>query len=292
MEQRAELKGAVQTLPSQVGIELSNWNWKAVRQFVTERFGLALSRSSCLNYLNRLGFVLKRPKKRLVKADPVRREAFVAEYAALTAAARRSGAKIFFADEAHFQADADLRGKWVLKGEPALVDSTSPRRSEKVSYYSAVCLETGEVEVMELEGNSNSATSTAFLRQLRARHAEPLTVIWDNSPTHRGDALRTYLTTPGLHLRLVNLPSYSPDFNADEAIWGWVRQEATANLCLGTRAAVREKVGRFFADLSHRREEVKRRCRTILQARASELTGRSRANVSGQANVDFTLASV
>ena len=88
--------------------------------------------------------MLKRPKKRVPKADPVRREAFVAEYAALRADARLTGAKIFFADEAHFQADADLRGKWVLKGEPALVDSTSPRRGEKASYYSAVCLETGE----------------------------------------------------------------------------------------------------------------------------------------------------
>ncbi len=36
----------------------------------------------------------------------------------VTAAARSTGAKIFFADEAHFQADADLRGKWVLKEEP------------------------------------------------------------------------------------------------------------------------------------------------------------------------------
>ena len=76
----------------------------------------------------------------------------------------------------------------MLKGEPALVDSTSPRRSEKASYYSAVCLETGEVEVMELVGNSNSVTSAAFLRQLRARHTEPLTVIWDNSsPSWRGN---------------------------------------------------------------------------------------------------------
>ena len=104
----------------------------------------------------------------------------------VTAAARSTGAKIFFADEAHFQADADLRGKWVLKEEPALVDSTSPRRGEKASYYSAVCLETGEVEVMELTGNSNAATATTFLRQLRARHIGPLTVIWDNSTAHRG----------------------------------------------------------------------------------------------------------
>ena len=34
-----------------------------------------------------------------------------------------------------------------------LVDSTSPRRGEKASYYSSVCLETGEVEVMELASN-------------------------------------------------------------------------------------------------------------------------------------------
>ena len=87
----------------------------------------------------------------------MRRETFVAEYVALTAAARRTGVKIFFADEAYFRADGDLRGKWVLKEEPALVASTSPRWGEKASYYSVVCLETGEVEVMELAANSNSA---------------------------------------------------------------------------------------------------------------------------------------
>ena len=137
-----------------------------VHQFVSERFGISLSRSGCLNYLHRLGFAFKHPKKRLVKADERKRESFVAEYAGLTEEARRSGARIFFADEAHFRADAELRGKWVLKGEPALVDSTSPRRGEKASYYSAVCLETGEVEWMELEGNSNAGTSAAFLMQL------------------------------------------------------------------------------------------------------------------------------
>ena len=91
VEQRGELKSAVQQLPSQAGIELSNWNWRVVRQFVEDRFGLELSRSSCLNYLHRLGFVLKRPRKPLLKADPARREAFVGEYAELQATAARPG---------------------------------------------------------------------------------------------------------------------------------------------------------------------------------------------------------
>ena len=165
-----------------------------------------LNRSSCLNYLHRLGFVLKRPKKHFLKADDAKREAFLATYAVLLVEARQVGAK-----------------------RPAII-----RRC---------AWETGEVEVTELRGYSNAETSTAFLKQLRDKHAGPLNVIWDNAPVHHGDALRAYLTTPGLRLQSVSLPGYSPDFNAAEVIWDWAREEVTANLCLGTRAAVQEKFG-------------------------------------------------
>jgi transposase len=266
------LKVAVQVSPQEVGIDLANWNWKVVRQFIEARVGRRLSRPTCLRYLHRLGFVVKRPKKRLLKADAAKRAVFVEEYARLLAEAQATGAKIFFVDEAHFRADADLRGKWVLKGEPALVASTSPRWGEKASYYSAVCLETGEVEGMELDGNSCAETSVTFLKQVRANQAGPLIIIWDNGPAHGGEAIREYLATPDLRLRLVRLPAYSPDYNADEKIWGWVREEVTANTCLGTKAAVQEKVGAFFAALAERTEEVKRRCRTKLQAEAAAVT--------------------
>ena len=271
-----------------------------VRLFVWERFGLNLSRSSCLNYLHRLGFAFKRPKKRLLKANESKREAFVAEYAALWDESGHTGGKVFFVDEAHFRADAELRGKWVLRGEPALVDSSSPKYGEKASYYSAVCLETGEVEWMDLEGNSNSGTSVAFLEQLRGKHRGRLNVIWDNAPAHRGEALREYLRTTDLNLRLVNpvsstgqaLPGYSPDFNADEAIWGWAREEATGNLCLGTREAVQERVGNFLAGLSNRPDEVRRRCRTLLQSRAAALPRDSQPDSRRPANAHPTLALV
>ena len=251
-----------------VGIELATWNWKAVRAYLREQFGVRLGKCACLRYLHRLGFVRKRPKKRLTKADAAKRAAFVREYLALVAAAERTGAKIFFVDEAHFRADGDLRTMWVRKGTPALVASSSPRWGEKASYYSAVCLETGEVESMELAGNSSAATSAAFLRQLRANHPGPLIVIWDNGPAHGGDALRAYLATPDLRLRLVRLPAYSPDYNADEAIWGWIREEVTANTCFGTKAKVRAHVDAFFRDVRTRIEEVKTRCRTVLHADA------------------------
>ena len=283
---------AVQATPAEVGIDLADWTWNVVRRFIEARCGVRLSRSTCLRSLHRLGFVLKRPKKRLLKADPARREVFVREYALLRATAAETGAKIFFVDEAHFYADVDLRGKWVLKGEPAPVGSTSPRYGEQASYYSAVCLETGEVEAMELDGNSCAETSVAFLRQVRANHAEPLIIIWDNGSAHGGDAIRAYLATPDLHLRLVRLPAYSPDFNPDEAIWGWVREEVTANTCFGTKAKVQQHVGQFFRDIAQRTDEVERRCRRALQAQADALVPFVDAILHQPDHVDPTLALV
>src|SRR5579883_234536 len=111
---QAQLKAAVQAPPSQAGIDLANWNWQVVREFIEQRFPETLERSTCLKYLHRLGFVLKRPKKRLLKADAAQRAAFGELYVAVCQEAERLGVKIFFVDDAHFRADADLRGLWVL----------------------------------------------------------------------------------------------------------------------------------------------------------------------------------
>ena len=87
----------------------------------------------------------------------------------------------------------------------------------------------------------------------------------------------------------MNLPGYSPDFNGDEAIWGWVREEATGNLCLGSREAVQEKVGSFLAGLTSLKDEVRRRCRTVLQSKAEELLRNSRPESQRPANAHPTL---
>ena len=154
-----------------------------------------------------------------------------------------------FADEAHFRADAELRGGGC---RAILVNSSSRGMARPATIRRCVW--------RRERWNGWTWRSAAFLDQLRQRHSGPLQVIWDNAPAHRGEAVREYLRRPGLGLRLVNLPGYSPDFNADEAIWGWAREEATGNLCLGSRAAVQERVGSFLARLTSRKDEVKRRC--------------------------------
>ena len=91
---------------------------------------------------------------------------------------------------------------------------------------------------------------------------------------------------------MVNLPDYSPDFNADDAIWGWAREEVTDNLCLGNKVKVQEGVGKFLNGLASRKDEVQRRCRTILQSGAEALLPASRPDSRHNPNAHPTLALV
>ena len=87
------MTAAVQQPPASSGIVMANWYWRVVRRFALDRFGIGLSRSSCLNWLHRLGFAFKRPKKRLLKADEAKREAFVAEFVSRASTKHTSGAE-------------------------------------------------------------------------------------------------------------------------------------------------------------------------------------------------------
>ena len=88
----------------------------------------------------------------------------------------------------------------------------------------------------------------------------------------------------------MNLPGYSPDFNGDEAIWGCERgghwKSVSGDQGLGARGS------NFLAGLASRGNEVRRRCRTVLQSRAEALLPNSQPDSPPQANAHPTLALV
>ena len=71
-----------------------------------------------------------------------------------------------------------------------------------------------------------------------------------------------------------------------------LREEVTANECLGTKAQVPEKMNAFFDGLAHRKDEVRHRCRTLLQARADALMFTPAVPLPPLQNVVPTLALV
>jgi hypothetical protein len=85
---------------------------------------------------------------------------------------------------------------------------------------------------------------------------------------------------------------YSPDFNPDEVIGDWIREDVTANTCFATAAKVREKVDAFFAALVERTTEVQHRCRRDLQAQADALLEATSQLLAQTHHVDVTLELV
>ena len=57
----------------------------------------------------------------------------------------------------------------------------------------------------------------------------------------------------------------------------------------GHQVGSTEKMGECFTDLANRHEEVKRRCRTVLQASAAEPTGSAQVDSPGPTNGRFHL---
>lgn len=120
--------------PRAVGIKAGRWTAKLVAAYVQRTLGKRIHLETARRYLHELGLGLKRPRKRLVKADRAQQEAFMRELQAVEAQ-RSPHSLTVYMDEGQIEQDANLKRMWVLKGEEAVVDSTSPGKKSCVSLW-------------------------------------------------------------------------------------------------------------------------------------------------------------
>ncbi len=59
-------------------------------------------------------------------------------------------------------------------------------------------------------------------------------VVVDNAGYRRAKAVRELLARPGCRIKLIFLPSYAPNLNATERLWGVMHREVTHNKCYAT----------------------------------------------------------
>jgi transposase len=98
-----------------------------------------------------------------------------------------------------------------------------------------------------------------FLRVLLRKTRGKLLVIWDGSPIHRGQPVKTFLRNGAARrLHLEQLPGYAPELNPDEGIWNYLKRVELANLCCPDLPALVVALRRAKERLRHKR--------TIIQA--------------------------
>ena len=106
-----------------------------------------------------------------------------------------------------------------------------PLSRDHLSVISAISPD-GELFLMAQERALNGADVARFLRHLLAIVPEPLLVIWDGGPIHRGQPVRDLLAEVGRNRLLVEqLPAYAPELNPDEGVWNYLKRVELRNSC-------------------------------------------------------------
>ena len=146
-----------------------------------ERFGLVCCRETIRVALHRLKLSWKKAKKRLGRADPERRQAFVEQLQSVLDGAQRDRHLLVYVDEAHIHQDADLGYGWAERGQRFWVASSSPGLSARVSFYGVYLYNEGQVRLWPFP-RANGDHTIEVLRRLRAEFPnEALIVLWDGA---------------------------------------------------------------------------------------------------------------
>jgi transposase len=98
-----------------------------------------------------------------------------------------------------------------------------------------------------------------FLRYVLSQHKDRhIVMILDNARIHHAKLLQPFLKEHEHRLTLLFLPPYSPNLNAVERVWGWLKKSVIANRFHATRKDIRKSVLSFLEHLYEFPEKVLR----------------------------------
>ena len=222
----------------------TRWTLRKLAKAAAEKFGRPVSRETIRRLLHKTKHSWKKAKKILGRADPAKRAAFVDEiHALLDRVLHDETLVLAYIDEAHVHQDADMGYGWSTRGERLYVASSSPGLKAKVSFFGIYLYSESRVHIWPYE-RANGVLTIDVLERLRREHGDrPIIIVWDGASYHRSEIVRE--AAERLHIQLVRLPPYSPDFMPVEALWHWLREEITYNFCHDTPDALRERVEHF-----------------------------------------------
>lgn len=122
--------------------------------------------------------------------------------------------------------------------------------NQKLCVYGALNYRTGQVHYL-IDPRKNSQQFNQFLRQLlHAKRDRLIVLVLDNATYHTTRDSLDLLAEHEDHLLVVWLPKYSPELNAIEGLWGYLKKTALNNYFFGTVERLEQAVVGAFERLN------------------------------------------
>jgi transposase len=212
--------------PRQYGFDFGLWTRQIVADLVEEKFGIQIGVTAVGRFLAELDITPQKPLRRAYERDPVAIEQWTQRvFPQLRARAKRSGAKIFFLNEAGVRSDQVLGRTWRIRGETPEVSTSGKRQS--VNAISAVNAR-GEFWYETYAERLNATRFIELVSHFMYRRKQPVFLVLDRHPAHIAKSVAAYVQSLKGRLELHFLPGYAPELNPDEFVWNHLRQQGVS----------------------------------------------------------------
>ncbi len=226
----------------------------AIVQYVSDKFQIDYSVSGMCELLHRIGYEYKKPKVVPGNPDHEAQEIFAEQYEAFMLN-KRAEVEVLFMDAVHPEHNSMPSYGWIKRGETRELKTNSGR--ERLNLHGAINAETYEITVIESDTVDGYSTIN-LLKAIEQRYpcALEIKVILDNAKYHYSKEVKKHLETS--RIKLVFLPSYSPNLNLIERIWKFFKKKVLYNTYYPDVGKFREACIKFFRNFEKFSEEVAR----------------------------------
>ncbi len=132
-----------------------------------------------------------------------------------------------YMDEAVFYVSGTKSKTWAVRGKGAAVLSKASRKSKKV--FGAITVEDNPHFHFRFANIFNGKTFLKFLKGIERQWKKKIHIIMDNAKYHFSPVVTEWVRSKRKKVTLHPLPSYSPEFNAQEGVWRITRRKMTHN---------------------------------------------------------------
>lgn len=225
---------------------------KELADYIAKTYGVTYTQDAVKKLLHRLDFVYKKPKLIPGKADAAKQQKFVEEYEKLKQTKEQED-KILFMDGVHPMHNVQPAYGWIKKGEEKALKSNTGR--ERVNINGAYNIEDHSVTIREDESINSQSTIALFEQLLKKYPLGMLYIIHDNARYYKSKLVQEFLKE---HIRIKpkHLPSYSPNLNLIERLWGFFKSEVTHNHYYEKFADFKKASMAFFENIKDYRKEL------------------------------------
>jgi transposase len=226
---------------------------KDICAYVKEAFNIEYTISGMTALLHRMGYVYKKPKLVPGSADEGAQEIFLGQYLEFMRNNTEKEA-VFFVDAVHPTHNTLAGYGWIKKGEGRALKTNSGR--SRFNIHGAMNAETFETTIVASEENVNADSTIALFQSLEASYplASSLYLIVDNARYHFSKSIIEYLKDS--RIKLVRLPSYSPELNLIERLWKVLKKKVLYNKHYESFKAFKKALSAFFKNQAEHLDEI------------------------------------